>query len=78
MDGELAELYAKFDRLLEETAAILVALSRAVGTINGVPHQGQHTLNCSSSNDLQQVVVVPTATAAFHGQARGVRMLLQE
>ncbi len=40
--------------------------------------QGQRTLNSSPSNDLQQVVVIPAATATFHGQARGVRMLLQE
>jgi uncharacterized protein with PIN domain len=38
MDGELAELHAKLDRLLQETAAISVALSRADGTIKGVPH----------------------------------------
>ncbi len=38
MDGELAELHAKLDRLLEETAAISVSLSRADGTIKGVPH----------------------------------------
>ena len=40
--------------------------------------QGQRTLNCSSSNDLQQVVVIPAATATFHGQARAVGMLFQE
>lgn len=38
MDGELAELHAKLDRLLKETAAISVTLSRADGTIEGVPH----------------------------------------
>ena len=38
MDGELAELHAKLDRLLKETAAISVALSRADGTIKGMPH----------------------------------------
>jgi len=38
MDGELAGLHAKLDRLLEEAAAISVALSRADGTIKGVPH----------------------------------------
>ena len=43
-----------------------------------VPSQGQRTLNCSSSNDLQQVVVIPAATATFHGQARAVGMLFQE
>jgi len=38
MDGKLAELHAKLNRLLEETAAISVALSQADGTIKGVPH----------------------------------------
>jgi hypothetical protein len=38
MDGELAELHAKLDQLLEEAAAISVALSRADGSIKGVPH----------------------------------------
>ena len=38
MDGDLAELRAKLDRLLEETAAISAALSQADGTIEGVPH----------------------------------------
>jgi hypothetical protein len=38
MDGELTELHSKLDRLLEEAAAISVALSRADGTIKGVPH----------------------------------------
>jgi uncharacterized protein with PIN domain len=38
MDGESAELRSKLDRLLDEAAAISVALSRADGTIVGVPH----------------------------------------
>lgn len=38
MDGERTELQAKLDRLLEEAAAVSVALSRADGTIKGVPH----------------------------------------
>lgn|SRR5512135_2578931 len=38
MDGKPAELRAELDRLLEAAAAISVALSRADGTIEGVPH----------------------------------------
>jgi hypothetical protein len=38
MDGERGELQAKLDRLLEEAAAVSVTLSRADGTIKGVPH----------------------------------------
>jgi len=38
MDGERAELQSKLERLLDEVAAVSVALSRADGTITGVPH----------------------------------------
>ena len=38
MDGGRAELRSKLERLLEEVATVSVALSRADGTIKGVPH----------------------------------------
>lgn len=38
MDGKQAELDAQLDQLLEQAAVIAVALSRADGTIEGVPH----------------------------------------
>jgi hypothetical protein len=38
MDGESTELRSKLDRLLDEAAVVSVALSRADGTIKGVPH----------------------------------------
>jgi|SRR5271157_3354230 len=38
MDGELAELHRKLDRLLEQAAAISVTLSWTDGAIEGVRH----------------------------------------
>jgi hypothetical protein len=38
--------------------------------------QGQRLLTLCSGKDLEQVVIVPTASAAFHGHAVFVGMLL--
>lgn len=38
MDDSTVRLKEKFERLLQETAATAVALSRADGTVRGVPH----------------------------------------
>ena len=40
--------------------------------------QGQRSLNHYSGKDLQQVIVVPTTTTAFHDQAIAAGMLLQQ
>ena len=40
--------------------------------------QGQRPLKGCSGKDFQQELFVPTTTAAFHGEARAVGMLLQE
>jgi len=44
----------------------------------GVSAQGQRVLTACSSKDLEHVVVVPTASAAFHGHAVFLGMLLQQ
>ena len=41
-------------------------------------HQGQRPLKRCSSKDFQQVVIVPTTTAAFQDETCAVGMLLQE
>jgi hypothetical protein len=41
-------------------------------------NQGQRPLKRCSSKDFQQVIIVPTATAAFHDETCAVGMLLQE
>jgi hypothetical protein len=40
--------------------------------------QGQRPLKRCSSKDFQQVVIIPTTTAAFHDEACAVGMLFQE
>ena len=42
------------------------------------PLQGQLQLNRFPGEDFEQVVFVPAATAAFHGDAVAVGMLLEE
>jgi hypothetical protein len=71
MDGELAELHAKLDHLLEQAAAISVALSRADGTIKGVPHysvieEHAHQLG----RRLSRLVQVQQAKQAVTSQPR--------
>jgi len=38
MDGKTTELRARLEKLLQEAAEVSVALDRAEGTIQGVPH----------------------------------------
>ena len=40
--------------------------------------QGQRVLTACSGKDLEHVVIVPTASATFHGHAVFVGMLLQQ
>jgi hypothetical protein len=40
--------------------------------------QGQRSLKRCSINDLQEELVIPTTTAAFHDETRAVGMLLQQ
>ena len=40
--------------------------------------QGQRSLNRCSGKNFQQEVLVPTTTAAFHGEAVSAGMLLQQ
>ena len=40
--------------------------------------QGQRPLKRCSSKDFQQVVIIPTTTAAFHDETCAVGMLFQE
>ena len=42
------------------------------------PRQGQRVLTACSGKDLEHVVIVPTASAAFHGHAVFLGMLLQQ
>jgi hypothetical protein len=44
---------------------------------NGGGGQGQRSLNSSTGNDLEKVVLIPTTTAAFHRDALAIAMLLQ-
>src|SRR5208282_4545350 len=46
--------------------------------LDGALIQGQRPLKRCSGKDFQQEVFVPTTTAAFHGKAVAVGMLLQE
>jgi hypothetical protein len=50
----------------------------AGGTRNRDAPQGQRSLTACSGKDLEHVVVVPTTSAAFHGHAVFLGMLLQQ
>lgn len=59
MDERTAALKRKLDQLIRETAEVDVELSRADGTIQGVPHysvieQRAHELGRQLSRELQQ------------------------
>lgn len=59
MEGRADELKAKLDRLLKEAAEAAVALDRADGTIQGVPHYSiiearAHDLGRQFSRQIQQ------------------------
>src|SRR5271157_1374520 len=56
---------------------ILPQSSTRLGAIPSA-RQGQRSLKRCSGKDFQQKVFVPTTTAAFHGKAVAVGMLLQE
>ena len=59
MEGRAEELKAKLDRLIKEAAEVSVALDRADGTIQGVPHYSviearAHELGRQLSRQVQQ------------------------
>jgi len=59
MDGQTARLQEKLERLLREAAEVSVALDRADGTIQGVPHysvieQRAHELGRQLSRRIQE------------------------
>ena len=59
MDGQTPRLQEKLERLLREAAEVSVALDRANGTIQGVPHysvieQRAHDLGRQLSRRIQQ------------------------
>jgi hypothetical protein len=60
MDGESTELRSKLDRLLEEAAAISVALSRADGTVNGDQQQPSRGGSRESDQPYRQHSLAPT------------------
>ena len=55
-----------------------IAVGRQEHHETPVAPQGQRPLKRCSGKDFQQEVFVPTTTAAFHGKAVAVGMLLQE
>lgn len=59
MDGRIAALKEKLDRLLREAAEVSVSLDRANGTVVGVPHYSvielqAHELGRRLSQEIQQ------------------------
>jgi hypothetical protein len=69
MDESTARLKQKLDRLMRETAATAVALSRADGTIRGIPHYSvfelhAHNLGRELSREIQAQQM--TETVAEH------------
>jgi hypothetical protein len=59
MDESAARLKEKFEKLMKEAAATAVALSRADGTVEGVPHYSvielhAHQLGRQLSREIQQ------------------------
>ena len=50
----------------------------AVNDLKPDHSQGQRVLTACSGKDLEHVVIVPTASAAFHGHAVFLGMLLQQ
>ena len=59
MEGRVEELKSKLARLLKNAAEVSVALDRADGTIQGVPHYSviesrAHELGCQLSREVQQ------------------------
>lgn len=48
------------------------------GVFKNYNNQGQRLLTACSGKDLEHVVIVPTAGAAFHGHAVFLGMLLQQ
>jgi hypothetical protein len=73
MDGTTSALKEKLDRLLKEAAEVSVALARADGTIQGIPHDSRiearaHELGQQLSREIQarqsgELVRERTATA---------------
>lgn len=69
MDDRQAALREKFDRLLREAAEVEVELSRADGTIVGIPHYSviesrAHDLGRRLSREIQQRQMGETAAVA--------------
>lgn len=67
MDESAARLKEKFEKLMTETAATAVALSRADGTVKGVPHYSviemhAHELGRQLSREIQQRQMTEVAT----------------
>ena len=42
------------------------------------PRQGQRPLSCCSGEGLHEELIIPSAAAAFHGQAVFTRMLFEQ
>lgn len=67
MDESTARLKEKFEQLMKEAAAAAVALSRADGSIKGVPHYSvielhAHQLGRQLSCEIQQQQTIEVAT----------------
>ncbi|HEY7680863.1 MAG TPA: hypothetical protein VIC04_10130 [Terriglobia bacterium] len=59
MDDQVPALREKLERLMRETAEVVVALNRADGTVRGVPHYSviemrAHELGCRLSRSIQE------------------------
>ena len=67
MDGTTAALREKLDQLVKEAAAVSIALDRATGEIDGVPHYSKiegraHELGQLLSREIQRQQMARVAT----------------